>query len=542
MFKPSTTIVSSHRNCHSSSTQVFNLRHLRDWLGRLNSNIARVGARRVSRNGEVFDSVRHQFAVGVAFVATAIVTFLAGGEAIGQGIRNWELRTEIGPDAKVPGFYFNLGTTGLRVLIPDDEPTSLEVAYVFADSPAHGQLEPGDRILGVGERRFETAFRFGYGMDFFGYEGPLEDFANELEDCYDPALETSRLKLDVRRDNSEIEVVLTLPTRASFSKTYPFDCERSDQLQQQLLEWLVDHQQDNGVWSHDDRPNLDAFAMLALLGSGNPDYLPNVERAARYFAAETRTKDRRDKYLCWHYSLYGIALAEYYLATREEWVLSELQEIHDWLCVSQGPRGGWGHQAFTRNGENGYGPICMITSQAMLAMSLMEHCGIEIDHVAHRRAHKFITRGTNAIGYVWYADESGGEGYADMGRTGGAALAHALGMQQEEEWSEQASLHATCIGRFWKTFPDTHGSPILGVVFTALGAAVDDEAIRSLLDNNKWFFVLSECEDGSCVYMPNRDGTPQDYAAAPRLSATAAIALVLALKDRQLYITGKIRD
>ena len=32
----------------------------------------------------------------------------------------------------------------------------------------------------------------------------------------------------------------------------------------------------------------------------------------------------------------------------------------------------------------------------------------------------------------------------------------------------------------------------------------------------------------------NRDNNPQDYTAAPRLSATAATALILSLRDRRL--------
>lgn len=67
------------------------------------------------------------------------------------------------------------------------------------------------------------------------------------------------------------------------------------------------------------------------------------------------------------------------------------------------------------------------------------------------------------------------------------------------------------------TFPDTHGSPLLGMAWTALGAL---------------------CRDGTFYYQPNRDNNPQDYAANPRLSASAITALILSAKHKQLQMTG----
>jgi hypothetical protein len=278
--------------------------------------------------------------------------------------------------------------------------------------------------------------------------------------------------------------------------------------------------------------------MLALLGSGEKKYRSHVEKAARAFAAATRGEDERPGHLCWKYTLFGIALAEYHLATGAAWVLPELGEIDRWLRSAQAPPGGFGHRQWRSDGSNGYGPICMITAQALLAWDLIERCGIAIDQKRRDAAQAFLARGTNEIGYVWYKDSSGGKGYADMGRTGGSALAHALARRGDETWLAAARRNAACIGKHWKTFPDTHGSPILGMVWTALGAAVDPRALRSLLDHNRWFFALSRCPDGTFVYQPNRDGNAQDWAAAPRLSATAAFALIFALKDRKLAITG----
>ena len=56
------------------------------------------------------------------------------------------------------------------------------------------------------------------------------------------------------------------------------------------------------------------------------------------------------------------------------------------------------------------------------------------------------------------------------------------------------------------------------------------------MDENRWWFTLAQCREGTFYYQPNRDNNPQDYTAAPRLSASAATALILAMRDRRLAI------
>jgi hypothetical protein len=137
----------------------------------------------------------------------------------------------------------------------------------------------------------------------------------------------------------------------------------------------------------------------------------------KFFAEGTNDQIVYNGYDCWKYGLYGICLAEYYLATGAEWILPELQQISDWLVKAQfkeayrngAGAGGWGHRPAGRPGGNGYGPICMIAAQAMAAWSLIAECGIEIDQERYMAAHQFLVKGTNNIGYVWYADGNGGD-------------------------------------------------------------------------------------------------------------------------------------
>ena len=89
-----------------------------------------------------------------------------------------------------------------------------------------------------------------------------------------------------------------------------------------------------------------------------------------------------------------------------------------------------------------------------------------------------------------------------------------------------------------KTFVDTHAAPLLGLAWTGLGALPDPAMFRKLMDYNRWHFAMAHCPDGTFYYQPNRDNNPQDYAAGPRLSATAVNALVLTARFKKLQITG----
>lgn len=454
----------------------------------------------------------------------------------------WGKTTKVQPDAQTGGWYINLGITGIRAVINQDTPKEFEVAYVFDGTPASGKLNKGDHIVGVNGVAFSAPHKFGYGLDFFGYEGPVMELGVALESSQ--VTQGGKLKLAVRRkaaegEKAEVQIIeLSLGKKyGAFSKTYPYDCPKTKLILKEGYAYLLTKQKEDGSWHG--RPHINAFAALALMGSSHKEHLEAAGKAARYCAKVTNDQISYGGLDCWKYGLYGAVLGEYYLMTRETWVLNELEEINRWLHKAQMENGGWGHRPSDRPGGNGYGAINVITMQAKMAWALMTRCGIEVDQKRYRAAHEFVKRGTNAIGYVWYKD--GGKknpNYADMGRTGASAVAHYLSPVGGKEYLDTAKLNASCIGNHPTTFPDTHGSPLLGMAWTALGALPDPEAFRKLMDYNRWHFALAQCPDGTFYYQPNRDNNAQDYSAAPRLSATATNLLILSVQSKRLQMTG----
>jgi hypothetical protein len=466
----------------------------------------------------------------------------------------WNQRAESGPDAEVPGWFYNLGITGLRAQLVADEPKALLIKYVFPKSPADGRVKVGDLIVGAGGQMFQEAHRNGYGEKVFGADGPIAELARVLEECQGVDRK-GKLALTLRRGQETVDVELDVGREyGTYSAAYPGACAKSDKILAKLLKYLVAHQEKDGSFGD---PVHNTFAPLALLASGDAKYLPAVERNVRYHCRVTRAKDL--SLINWSYTSAAIVLSEYYLATGDKWVLPELQKVHDLLAKSQylrmsqidprakkshpdsfpkGPKdshGGWGHNP----GFEGYGPIAMLTGQGALAYSLMHRCGIKIDRRNHDAAYEFLKRGTGKNGYVWYGDQIGGgpDNWADMGRTGAAGIANFLSPYDDPVYRERALSHAKVIGKHPQSFPDTHGSPAMGMAYTALAANVDPDSFRKLMDANRWWFTMAQCIDGSFYYQPNRDNA--GYGADARMTASSVVAFLFTIPKHSLVITGK---
>lgn len=466
----------------------------------------------------------------------------------------WNQRASEGPDAEAPGWFYNLGRTGLRVELVESAPTHLVVRHVFEDSPAHGRVKPGDHLVGAAGRRFETPHRNGYGMEVFGPTGPLLDFANALEAC-EGEKAGGRLTLALEREGKALEVALDLGAKyGAFAASFPAKCKKSERILAELLAYLLAAQRSDGSFGD---PVLDTYAPLALLASGERSHLAAVERNARFHARTTKARDE-DDLINWRYMAAAIVLGEYHAATRERWVLAELEEIRDFLMTTQymslaqlNPKakeshpdsyptnerqqhGGWGHNP----GFEGYGPIAMLTGEGALALALMRHCGVEIERARLDAATAFLERGSGSNGYVWYADDVAGDrDWADMGRTGAAAIALHLHPWPDAATRSRARKHALLIGEHPESFPDTHGSPILGMGYAALAANIDPASWRRLMDANRWWFTLAQCVDGTFYYQPNRDNA--GYGADSRLSASAVTAFIFSIPKRNLLVTGR---
>ena len=476
-----------------------------------------------------------------------------------EGGQPWNERAESGPDAQVPGWFYNLGITGMRAKLVAAEPKVLLVKYVFPKTPARSLVKVDDKIIGAGGRLFQHGHRNGYGMEIFGADGPVAELAEALEACQGMS-GTGMLSLTVRRGRKTINVDLDIGKKyGSYAATYPADCPKSEKILNELLGYISKQQTAEGSFGD---PVHNTFTALAMLASGDEQYLPGVERNLRFVCKSIRSSDDEEKkygLMNWTYMGVAIVLSEYYLATKKDWVLPELQMIHDLLEAGQylnmsqidpkvkkshpddypkGPEashGGWGHNP----GFEGYGPIAMLTAQGALSFSLMQRCGIKIDRARLDAAYEFLTKGSGKNGYVWYGDAPGGEpnDWADIGRTGAAGIAKFLSPYADGDCRKQALLHSKLIGEHPQSFPDTHGSPPMGMAYAALAANIEPANFRKLMDANRWWFTLAQCADGTFYYQPNRDNA--GYGSDARMTASSVVAFIFTIPKKSLVITGK---
>ncbi len=465
----------------------------------------------------------------------------------------WSERTNVAPDSAVPGWFYNLGITGMRVKLDPAAPRTLVVKYVFAGTPAAlAGVQVNDVITGVKGQPFTADHQDGYGVAVFGARGPISEFGNALDDVQGV---DGLLGVTLTRGSSTLSVTLNVgQVYGSFSPTFPLNCPKSDLILSQLLTYLRQTQKANGAWGSEGGHENNIFAGLALLSDGSPASMTAAGKLATFYDSQTNGPIPPGSLANWRYLAASIYLSEYYHKTNDASVLTKLNTLYSRLLDSQytdvsqinidafgsDPTifgfGGWGHNP----GFEGYGPIGMTTGQGALAFAMMKRVGVTVDRTRLDAAYDFLVKGTGANNYVWYADSIGGgpNDWGDPGRTGAAAISHWMSPYSESAYASRAIRYARFMGAHPQSFPDTHASPTIGMAYAAMGAHFDPESFRQLLDNNRWWFSLSQTPEGNFYYQPNRDN--HSYAAAPRFVVSSVTALILSLPKRNLMISERV--
>jgi hypothetical protein len=485
----------------------------------------------------------------------------------------WNKPTESdAPDKEVPGFLVNLGPTGARAILTEK---TFIVKYIFKDSPAFGRLKIDDVIIGVFGKPF-SSHTFGGGPH--GYEGPIMDLGLAIEKA---EAKDGKLVLNVSRDSKTIEVKIDLEPLGAFSPTFPLLCKKSELLRAKALKYLVDHPDSQHTMSH-----TRCAVALAMLASENPSQQAIGKGIALKWSGETPDSGS----WTWHLSYQLITLCEYYLLSKDSSVLPMIKTDVSFLQKAQysgrikvwGPTGdkslekedyakvdalqqlydgGFGHGPYTPGyskpdggyGPNGYGPMQITTLLAITGWQLAARCGVDPGADRIKKAMDFHHRCVNAAGAVGYGGEfclafgihdpaaykrsTGGDNY--VGRVGAAIIAHKLSPEFPES-AEYLPMFRNYFNRAYRSLPDGHGEPNLGIFWGLMGAAAseDDKVLRTMMDYHKAYFNMVRCHDGSFVLLPGRDYADNGYYGNSRYHPTATMALVLGMSYPKLRIQG----
>ncbi len=301
-------------------------------------------------------------------------------------------------------WLLNLGPTGIRARIYPDKPDELVVKYVFQDarSPAKGLINIGDIIIGANGKKFKTSHRFGRNLSGGGgWDGPMLELAGHLEDSQG---KDGKLELIIHPGGSKTTqetVALQLRPVGRFAPTFPYNCERSSMMLEELCDFMVmDYESSN--WKKANAfyggPHGHAHQLLALMGSGIPKYDRLVkENMSKYHGK--RYDPAGGGFAMWGWGFDAIVMGEYYLLTQDRKLKPAMESLA--LAMPQGCHNGDGiytHRSQINlrvTGRKPYASIAAISGLQMVGMSLFREAELPFDERLYSNIHQHYLNSTS---------------------------------------------------------------------------------------------------------------------------------------------------
>jgi len=414
---------------------------------------------------------------------------------------------------------WNLGATGMRGWIYCDKLTTIDARQIYvtkveAGSPADGVLAVGDVILGVGDKPF--AF------------DPRTEFGRALTLAESEAGE-GKLSLSRWRAGETATVVVTLPVLGTYSATAPYDCPKSKRIFEQGCEALA---RNVAAPKYNPNPIPRSLNALALLASGNPEYLPLVKKEAEWAANFSATSMQT-----WYYGYVIMLLSEYVMETGDESVLPGLRRLALEAANGQSIVGSWGHKFAGEDGRLvGYGMmnapgLPLTTSLIMARAAGVDDPAIDLAIERSARLLRFYV-GKGAVPYGDHAPWT--QTHEDNGKCGMAAVMFNLidevntaefftRMSVASHGAERDGGHT---GNFWN----------IAWAMPAVSLAGPQATGAWMKEYGAWSFDLARRWDGTFLHQ----GPPElkkDKTAG--WDSTGAYLLAYALPLKKIYLTGK---
>ena len=459
-----------------------------------------------------------------ALISLAVIAILAmPGPVFGAGKATAMQMPDFTKGDAIPAgasHEWTLGATGARGWIFCDKMVTTDarqiaITKVDKGSPADGILAVGDVILGVGGKPFSYDPRTELGKALTTAES-----------------ETGEGKLTITRwraDKSE-DVVLKLPVLGSYSATAPYNCPKSKRILELGCKALAARIAAPSNRRQD--PITRSLNALALLASGNPDYLPLVKKEAQWAADYSE-----DGMQTWHYGYVMILLSEYVMATGDESVMPGLKRLALESANGQSAVGSWGHKFARPDGRlSGYG---MMNSPGLpLTISLVMARAAGVKDPALDRAIELSARlmrfyiGKGAVPYgdhhPWI------ENHDDNGKCGMAAvLFNLLGEKEGAEFFSRMSVASHGPER------DTgHTGNFFNILWSVPGVAQSGPNATGAWMNEfgAWYFDLARRWDGSFPHQGPPEMANDSYGG---WDATGGYLLAYAMPLKKIYLTGK---
>ncbi|MEI6676354.1 MAG: DUF6288 domain-containing protein [Verrucomicrobiota bacterium] len=441
---------------------------------------------------------------------------------------------------------YNLGATGLRGWIhtrPDNYLDSehgrttthsrqILVTHVGAKSPADGVMQVDDVIVGVGGKPFTFDARQG--------------LAKAIQDA-EKTENGGVLKLTRWRAGTTEEVQLKLRVMGTYSATAPYNCPKSKLIFDEACKVLAKEPLDES-WNG-------AISGLALMATGNPDYLPKVKELAGKLAGKDLHLEKPENQkgmVTWDWGYKNIFLCEYFLLTGDKIVLPVIRQYTLALANGQSMYGTFGHGVIPPTPKDQfrsvppYGPVNSAGLPANISIVMGKACGVkgpEVD-AAIERASKFFGYFVGK-GIIPYGEHTPGDGCHDHnGKTAMAAML--FGLQGNK--IKETRFFAKMVTASYKNREIGHTGQGFSYLWGALGAGTGGPAAASaFFQQASWHFdLVRRCDgsftyDGGEQYGPGKtdDNTYYGKSSYSGLSPAATYVLSYSLPLKKICLTGK---
>lgn len=415
---------------------------------------------------------------------------------------------------------WNLGATGARgwmfcdKLVTTDA-RQIAITKVEERSPADGILAVGDVILGVGGKPFS-------------YD-PRTELGKALTTAESEA-GGGNLSLIRWRTGETENVVVKLPVLGAYSATAPYDCPKSTRILERGCQALARRVADP---SYRQNPITRSLNALALLASGNSEYLPLVKKEAQWAADYSA-----DSFQTWYYGYVIMLLSEYNIATGDDSVMPGLRRLALEAANGQSVVGSWGHKFAGPDGRlQGYGMMNSPGLPLTIGLILAREAGVDDPRISEaieksaRLIRFYIGKGAVPYGdhHPWT------QTHEDNGKCGMASVMfNLLGNSKGAEFFSRMSVASHGAER------DTgHTGNFFNILWSLPGVAQSGpNATGAWMDEfGGWYFDLARRWDGSFLHQ----GPPQtNMDKYPGWDCTGAYLLAYAMPLKKICLTGKL--
>jgi len=413
---------------------------------------------------------------------------------------------------------WNLGASGARGWMFTDRMVTADarqicITKVDKNSPADGILAVGDVILGVGGKPFS-------------YD-PRTEMGKALTTAESEAGGGNLSLIRWRGGNTET-VVVKLPVLGTYSATAPYDCPKSKRILEQGCKVLAERVADPSYRGNAIPRCLNA---LALLASGNPEYLPLVKREAQWAAGFSA-----DGFQTWYYGYVIMLLSEYKMATGDDSVVAGLRRLALEAANGQSIVGSWGHRFAGPDGRlMGYGMMNAPGLPLTTSLILARQAGVRdptLDQAITRSVR--LLRFYIGKGSVPYGDHRPWiQTHEDNGKNGIAALMFSrLGDAEGAEYFSRMSVASHGAER------DTgHTGNFFNILWSLPGVAQSGAHATGawMQEFGAWYFDLARRWDGTFVHLGPPQMRGDKYV---KWDCTGAYLLSYAMPLGKLHLTG----